>query len=116
MATAGAVPAPGSPSLPWAVAFLALAGAADMVSGLFRGVIWNETIPNVMRGRLAGIEMISFMSGPLLGNLRAGAIASFVSLPFSIISGGAICTVAVTACAFALPKFWAYESAQRETT
>jgi hypothetical protein len=54
-----------------ALVFLALAGAADTVSGVFRGVMWNQTIPNHMRGRMAGLEMISYMTGPLLGNARA---------------------------------------------
>jgi hypothetical protein len=46
-----------------------------MVSGVFRGTIWNETIPNTLRGRLAGIEMISYLTGPLIGNARAGFMA-----------------------------------------
>jgi MFS family permease len=100
-----------APGLWLAVVFLALAGAADMVSGLFRSVIWNETIPNEMRGRLAGIEMISYMSGPLLGNFRAGTMAGFTSPAFSIVSGGALCVVGVVACAFVLPRFWGYRKA-----
>ncbi|WII73846.1 MFS transporter [Bdellovibrio sp. 22V] len=93
-----------------ALAFLALAGAADMMSGLFRGIIWNETVPNDLRGRLSGIEMISYMSGPLLGNARAGWMASKVSVPFSISVGGTICAVAVIITAFCLPQFWRYKS------
>jgi MFS family permease len=97
-------------SLIWAVFFLALAGAADMISGIFRGIIWNETIPNNMRGRLSGIEMISYMSGPLIGNTRAGWMAASTSNSTSVISGGVICVVAVVACAFLLPRFWNYRS------
>ena len=87
---------------------LILAGGADMVSGLFRGIIWNYAVPNVMRGRLAGIAMISYMSGPLLGNARAGWVASESSVPLSLWSGGLACIIAVTATSLALPKFWAY--------
>lgn len=54
-------------SLWLALFFLALAGAADAVSGVFRMTIWNQTIPDHMRGRLAGIEMISYLTGPYLG-------------------------------------------------
>src|SRR2546427_264126 len=61
-----------APGLLLALVFLALAGAADMMSGVFRSVIWNQTIPDSLRGRLAGIEMISYTSGPALGNLEAG--------------------------------------------
>ena len=55
-----------------ALLLLALAGAADGISGIFRGALWNETIPDHMRGRLAGVEMISWSSGPLLGNAARG--------------------------------------------
>ncbi len=99
-----------APSLATAVLFLAIAGAADMVSGLFRGVIWNETIPNEMRGRMAGIEMISYMTGPLLGNARAGWLATVTSTHISIVSGGALCFICVVVCGFILPSFWRYQS------
>ena len=103
-----------APNLPLALFFLGLAGAADMVSGLFRGVIWNETIPNQMRGRMAGIEMISYMSGPLIGNARAGWVASLSSTRISVVSGGVLCVVGVVLCGFQLPVFWRYRSTAAE--
>jgi MFS family permease len=99
-----------APSVEFAILCLVVAGAADMVSGLFRGIIWNETIPNHMRGRLSGIEMISYMSGHLLGNARAGWMAGVRGNQFSIVSGGVICSLAVVACALLLPRFWNYRS------
>ena len=93
-----------------AFACLAAAGAADMVSAVFRSTIWNETIPADRRGRLASIEMISYMSGPMLGNARAGYMASISSNYFSILSGGVICVIATLACIWLLPKFWKYDS------
>jgi MFS family permease len=98
-------------SLPLALACLALAGAADMVSGLFRMTIWNETIPPSLRGRMAGIAQIAYMSGPLLGNARAGAMADRFGLARSIVFGGAACVLAVGACVPVLPAFWRYRSA-----
>ena len=95
-------------SLPVAFICLVMAGAADMLSGLFRGIIWNQTVPNELRGRLSWIEMISYMSGPLLGNARAGYIASVSSVSTSIMSGGVICFIAVFLTALCLPKFWGY--------
>jgi MFS family permease len=95
-------------SLVGAVACLVVAGAADMVSGLFRTTVWNETIPNAIRGRLAGIEQLSYMTGPLLGNMRAGFMAERFGLASSIAWGGVICVVCVAACAPALPAFWRY--------
>ncbi len=99
-----------APGLAMAVICLAAAGAADMVSGIFRSTIWNETIPSHLRGRLAGIEMISYMSGPLLGNARAGWVAALGTPRFSIWSGGTLCTVGVLACILIFPKFWSYAS------
>ncbi len=99
-----------APDLWTAVLFLALAGGADMVSGLFRGTIWNATIPNDMRGRLSGIEMISYMTGPLIGNARAGWMASAFSIQSSLVGGGIMCSVGVAACAILLPKFWRYRA------
>jgi MFS family permease len=104
-----------SPSLPLAVFCLAVAGAADSVSGVFRLTIWNETIPSDLRGRLAGVEMISYLSGPLLGNARAGWVASISSNAISIVSGGLTCFVGVLLCVPLLPTFWNYRAARRDS-
>ncbi|WP_395704298.1 MFS transporter [Aquabacterium sp.] len=97
-----------APSLPVALLCLALAGAADMASGLFRMTIWNETIPGHLRGRMAGIEQLSYMSGPLLGNARAGFMAERFGIARSIAGGGMVCVIGVLACARWLPAFWRY--------
>lgn len=93
-----------------AVACLIFAGGVDMVSALFRGIIWNHSVPNEMRGRLSGIEMISYMTGPLLGNARAGWVAAHSSVSFSLWSGGAICLLGVIMTSLLLPKFWRYRA------
>jgi MFS family permease len=102
-----------SASLPAAVFWLAVAGAADSVSGVFRGTIWNETIPGELRGRLAGVEMISYLSGPLLGNARAGYVASISSNTVSVVSGGMTCFIGVLLCIPLLPAFWRYRPDRR---
>jgi MFS family permease len=99
-----------APNLPAAVACLAIAGGADQVSGIFRQTIWNQTIPNDLRGRLSGVEMISYMTGPLLGNSRAGWVAVRFDTMTSIVSGGVMCTLGVLACIPLLPSFWRYRS------
>jgi MFS family permease len=99
-----------APSLALGLLCLAVAGAADMVSGVFRGTIWNQTIPNTLRGRLAGIEMISYLTGPLIGNVRAGFMADAWGVSAAVWIGGAICFASVIATGFALPRFWAYRS------
>jgi MFS family permease len=97
-----------SPWLPLALLFLALAGAADMVSGLFRMAIWNSTIPDHLRGRLAGIELIGYGSGPTLGNVEAGAVAALGGARFSAGVGGVLCVVGTVALGALLPEFRRY--------
>jgi MFS family permease len=92
-----------------ALFFLASAGFFDMLSGVFRGAIWNQTIPNYLRGRLASIEMISYLTGPMLGSAKMGIVAEYTSVKFALVSGGAICIVAVAGTALFLPKFFAYD-------
>ncbi|HKC20701.1 MAG TPA: MFS transporter, partial [Candidatus Dormibacteraeota bacterium] len=97
------------PGLYAAVLFLALAGAADSMSGVFRQTIWNQTIPDSLRGRLASIEMLSYSTGPTLGNFEAGVVASLFSVRVSILSGGILCVVGCVLAAVALPAFRAYD-------
>jgi MFS family permease len=99
-----------APGLVRGLVFLAIAGAADMVSGVFRGTIWNETIPNTLRGRLAGIEMISYLTGPLIGNARAGFMADVWGVSAAVWVGGFVCVLGVMATGALLPRFWAYRS------
>ena len=91
-----------------ALVCLALAGGADAVSGIFRATMWNQTIPDALRGRLAGIEMVSYLSGPLLGHVEAGAVAAVWGVQVSVVSGGVLCVVAVLVCGALLPRFRAY--------
>jgi hypothetical protein len=93
-----------------ALGLLAAAGAADMVSGLFRMTIWNQTVPDRLRGRLAGIELLSYASGPALGNLEAGAAAALVGVRASVVSGGLLCVAAVALLAVAMPGFRGYDA------
>lgn len=90
--------------------FLAIAGAADAVSGLYRMTVWNQSIPDHLRGRLAGIEMISYMTGPYLGNAEAGIVATIFNLRTSIVSGGVLCVLGTVVLAAMLPKFLSYDA------
>jgi len=93
-----------------ALVFLGFAGAADMISGIFRGTLWNQTIPDRLRGRLAGIEQISYSSGPLLGNLESGIAAALFGVRASVVSGGVLCVVGVGLFALFLPAFRHYDA------
>ena len=100
-----------APSLPVALVALAAAGAADMSSGLFRMTMWNQTIPDAMRGRLAGIEQLSYSIGPTLGDVEAGVVAALTSVRTSIVSGGAACVAGTAVLCALLPRFWRYDAA-----
>ena len=94
--------------------FLTLAGASDMVSALFRSTMWNQTIPDNLRGRLAGIELLSYSIGPLAGQMRAAGMAAVTSLSFSVTSGGIICVIVVALLASFMPKFRKFDAKTNE--
>jgi len=96
-------------SLAVVIASLIIAGAFDQVSAMFRSFIWNQSIPDELRGRLAGIEMLSYLLGPLGGQARAGGMAAMTSLRTSIIGGGLLCIGFVAAIAAMMPQFRNYD-------
>jgi MFS family permease len=98
-----------SDSLTVVIISLVVAGAFDQVSALFRGFIWNQSIPDELRGRLAGIEMLSYLLGPLGGQARAGGMAAMTSLRTSIVGGGLLCIGFVAVIASVMPKFRTYD-------
>ncbi len=61
--------------------------------------IWNQIVPDALRGRLASIEMVSYTSGPALGNAESGLVAGLFSVPVSVVSGGVLCVLGCVACA-----------------
>lgn len=94
-----------------ALFFLALAGGFDMISAVFRMTIWSQTIPHYLRGRLAGLEMISYTSGPKLGDAEAGIVATLFSVRTSIVSGGILCVVGTGIISLLIPEFIKYHGA-----
>ena len=99
-----------SSSLWWVLGGLAVAGGADALSGVFRSTMWNESIRPDMRGRMAGMEMISYSLGPTAGQFRAGVMAAWTSLRFSLTVGGLACSGAVGVVATALPSLWRFDA------
>lgn len=98
-----------SNSVVLAVVMLGLAGAADVVSAIFRQAIVQLTIPDEMRGRLSSMHMAVSAGGPRLGELEAGLVAAVTSVRFSVISGGIACVLGTLAIARWSPRFLAYE-------
>jgi MFS family permease len=95
----------------WLILFcLAVAGGGDMISGLARHTIWDQTVPDELRGRLAGIEVLSYSCGPQLGQVRAGTTAGLTGTRPAIWGGGAACVAAVALLAVALPKLMTYNA------
>jgi hypothetical protein len=84
-----------------------------MISGIFRSTLWNQTIPDALRGRLAGVELLSYGVGSPAGQLRSGLVANLVSVRFSLVSGGLFCVGAVAAVCGLLPGFVRYRSGVR---
>jgi len=99
-----------SGSLVLVLAGLVIAGAADALSAVFRATMWNESIPPDVRGRMAGMELISYSVGPTAGQFRAGAMAAWTSLRFSLTAGGLACTASMAAVATALPSLWRFDA------
>jgi hypothetical protein len=99
-----------APDIWVALVLLAIAGGADMASGIFRATLWNQTIPDGLRGRMAGIELLSYAAGPPLGQLRSGVVAAVAGVRFSLVAGGLACAGVVVAVSAALPSFRRYRA------
>ena len=99
-----------APNIFVVMVLLAIAGAADMVSGVFRSLIWNLTIPDSLRGRMAGIEMLSYSIGPQIGGVRATFTARVTSLRMSFISGGVLSMVLIPLMPQALSALWEFDN------
>lgn len=95
-----------------AIFFLGVAGFADMISGIFRATMWNETIPAEYRGRLASVEMISYSSGPLLGNTFMGTLAEGVGFENALMWGGISGGVLVLILGIGIRSFWKYQASR----
>lgn len=91
-----------------ALAFLAIAGGADVISAVFRNTILQLTVPDTLRGRLSSFHVGVSSGGPRLGDFEAGAVAAAVSVPFSVVSGGLACIVGALVIARQLPELDAY--------
>lgn len=103
------------PSWFWlALVFLALAGAADVISAVFRGTILVVSVPDRLRGRLTAINILVVTGGPRLGDFEAGAVAQLVSPLFSVVSGGLACVVGVAVMALFAPRLASYRTGEDE--
>ena len=90
---------------------LAITGGADTVSTILRQTIRQLATPNYLRGRMTSINMIFFMGGPQLGEVEAGAVASLIGAPLSVVTGGIGCVVAALLAFVKARSLRSYEGA-----
>jgi MFS family permease len=86
----------------------AAAGAADMISGVFRSAISADVTPDELRGRVGGVEFAVYAGGPVVGDVEAGVVGGLVGVPFAIVSGGVACVGAAALFAICVPRFAEY--------
>jgi MFS family permease len=99
-----------SRSLLLGAVLLAVAGAADMVSAVFRSTMLLQNVPDALLGRLSAVNFVVVSGGPRLGDLEAGGVAALTSPVFSAVSGGLACVVGVVLLGLAVPAFARYRS------
>ena len=97
-------------SLPLVLICLVIAGAADMISAVFRSTILQVTTPDELRGRIWSTQMLVVMGGPRLGDVEATAVAAAAGAPFAVLSGGLLCLAGVALVAWRLPELARYEA------
>ena len=86
----------------------AIAGGADMISGVYRSTIAANVTPDELRGRVSGVEFAVYAGGPVLGDVEAGIVGGLVSVPFAIVSGGLACVVGAAIFAARVRSFATY--------
>jgi MFS family permease len=93
----------------WGVLFLALTGAADMVSAAYRSTILQVAAPDHLRGRLQGVFIVVVAGGPRAGDFLAGSVASAVGERAALLVGGAACVLGVGVAVLAQRDFLRYD-------
>jgi MFS family permease len=97
-----------APGLWLTLGLLAVAGAADTFTVVFRGAIVNAVAPDQLRGRVMAADYIVGAGGAQLGNLEAGALGSLTSPAISALSGGLVTIAGAAVIGLALPAFTRY--------
>lgn len=94
----------------WLALFLlAVAGAADVISAVFRNTILQTDAPDALRGRITAVHILVVTGGPQLGDVEAGGVASLTSTRFSVVSGGVASVAGAALIAFLVPAFRRYQ-------
>lgn len=97
-----------APWLEFSVPLLAVAGAADVVSAVFRSTMMQRRTPDALRGRISAVHSAVVTSGPRIGDVEAGAVAALAGTEFSVVSGGLICLIGIGLVRWLMPRFATY--------
>jgi predicted MFS family arabinose efflux permease len=96
--------------LPAALALLILAGAADVVSSVFRMIIVQQSAPDALQGRINSLVFAGLQGGPRLGDAESGAVAELAGPQLAAWSGGLLSVATAVITCWAIPQFWRYRS------
>jgi MFS family permease len=96
-------------SFPLALVFLAVAGAADVITAVLRSAIVQLITPDELRGRVTSIHILVVTGGPRLGDVEASAVASLAGAQLSVVSGGLLCLVGLAAIVRSFPELAAFD-------
>jgi MFS family permease len=99
-------------SFPLALVFLAVAGAADVITAVLRSAIVQLITPDDLRGRVTSIHILVVTGGPRLGDVEASAVASLAGAQVSVVSGGLLCLVGLAAIVRSFPELAAFDMRQ----
>ena len=103
-------------SLPLAAACLAVAGAADVISAVFRSTILQTTVPDNLRGRMSAVHILVVVGGPRVGDVEAGLVAALTTPTIAVVTGGLACIIGVGVLALAVPEFVRYRPPPRSSS
>ena len=101
-------------SLALTLIFLAIAGASDVVSAVFRGTMLLEATPDRLRGRVSSLNLMVVIGGPRFGDVEAGLVAGAVGAPASVVIGGLACLLGTGVLAITAPTLRSYRASKTE--
>jgi MFS family permease len=93
---------------PLALVFLAIAGAADVISAVFRSTVVQLATPDALRGRVTALHILAVSSGPRIGDIEAAAVAAVVGAQASVVSGGVLCVIGAAVVVRLFPELRAH--------
>jgi hypothetical protein len=97
-----------APGLWLTLGLLAVAGAADTFTVVFRGTIATAVTPDQLRGRVLAADYVVGAGGGYLGNLESGALGFLTSPTISALTGGLVTIAGAIVIGLTLPAFNRY--------